>query len=434
VAGRTRGGRDGRDRGDGLIFAGASAERRDAVEHGGRTCATIPAMIGRTLDHRTMRACVLHDARRLDVREVPRPDPGPRDVLLRVSAVGLCGTDFHIVGGEANYNTDDHGRPVPLPRHPQILGHEIAGVVEATGAEVQDLREGDRVAIDQGLNCLSRRRDRLCEYCAAGDSHQCESYGEHGITGLPGGLAEYIAVPAVNAVRVESDLDPVEAALTEPLGCIVHSTDALARAAGARYTLGAAETERRARSVLIFGAGPAGLLFAQYLRKVSGFDGPLYVSEPNAKKRALAADLGAEVIDPGEADLVAVVAEKTKGRRVELVIDASGAGRVFALIPGVLRKQGTVLLYGHGHGGTDLSVLNSVQFLEPTLVSPVGASGGFEADGRPSTYVRALRFIERGTVNVASFITHRYPSLESVPHALTADWQSADYVKGVVSL
>jgi L-iditol 2-dehydrogenase len=92
-----------------------------------------------------------------------------------------------------------------------------------------------------------------------------------------------------------------------------------------------------------------------------------------------------------------------------------------------------VLLYGHGHGGADLSVLNSVQFLEPTLVSPVGASGGFEADGRPSTYVRALRLIERGTVNVAPFITHRYPSLESVPRALTADWHAADYVKGVVS-
>jgi threonine dehydrogenase-like Zn-dependent dehydrogenase len=386
-----------------------------------------------TTDPQTMRACVLHDVRRLEVRDVPRPRAGPRDVLVRVAAVGLCGTDLHIFGGEANYNSDQRGRPIPLARGPQILGHEIVGVVEATGSEVGDLREGDRVAIDQGLNCRSRHRESLCEYCASGDSHQCERYAEHGITGLPGGLAEYLAVPAVNAVKIESDLDPVEAALTEPLGCVVHAADA-ARASGARYSIGAAEHERRVRAILIFGAGPAGLLFTQYLRKVVGFEGPLLVSEPNPNKRALAVSFGADGIDPAAEDLVEVVAERTSGRRAEYVIDASGAGRVFALIPGVLRKQGTVLLYGHGHGGVDLSALNSVQFLEPTLVSPIGASGGFEVDGRPSTYTRALGLLEEGTVLVRPVITHRYTALESVSQALTADYYEPDYVKGVVRL
>jgi threonine dehydrogenase-like Zn-dependent dehydrogenase len=387
-----------------------------------------------TTDPQTMRACVLHDVRRLEVRDVPRPKTGPRDVLVRVAAVGLCGTDLHIFGGEANYNTDERGQPIPLARRPQILGHEVAGVVEATGSAIDDLRQGDRVAIDQGLNCRSRHRRSLCEYCATGDSHQCEHYAEHGITGLPGGLAEYLVVPAVNAVKIESDLDPVEAALTEPLGCVVHASDLVARATGARYSLAADELERRVRAVLIFGAGPAGLLFTQYLRKVVGFEGPLLVSEPNAGKRALAARFGAEGIDPGAADLAEVVAERTSGRRAEIVIDASGAGRVFALIPGVLRKQGTVLLYGHGHGGVDLSALNSVQFLEPTIISPVGASGGFGADGRPSTYTRALGLIEDGTVLVRPIITNRYTALESVSQALTADYYEPDYVKGVVRL
>ena len=86
----------------------------------------------------------------------------------------------------------------------------------------------------------------------------------------------------------------------------------------------------------------------------------------------------------------------TGGRRVEYLIDASGVGSLFREIPGLLRKQATVLLYGHGHAGVDLSVLNNVQFLEPTLVSPVGASGGFLADGRPATYRRALDLIESG--------------------------------------
>jgi threonine dehydrogenase-like Zn-dependent dehydrogenase len=380
----------------------------------------------------TMRACLLRDVKRLDVGDVPRPEAGPRDVLVRVAAVGLCGTDFHIFSGEANYNSDERGQPIPLARQPQILGHEIAGVVEAVGAQVADVREGDRVVVDQGLSCISRRREPVCEYCATGDSHQCAFYREHGITGLPGGLADYIAVPAVNVVGIESELDFAEAALTEPLGCVVHSTDTLARAAGPRYSLRAAAPERRTQTVLIFGAGPAGLLFAQYFRKVARFDGALIVSDPNAAKRALAADMGADAIDPTTVDVVEAVAERTRGRRVELVVDASGAGQVFSLIPSVLRKQGTVLLYGHGHGGVEASVLNSVQFIEPTLLSPVGASGGFEADGRPSTYARALRLIEEKTVRVAPLITHRYRSLESVSQALTTDYYSPTYVKGVV--
>ena len=382
----------------------------------------------------TMRASVLYDVGRMEVRDVPRPRVGPHDVLVRVSAVGLCGTDLHIFSGEANYNTDARGFPIPLAEEPQILGHEITGVVEETGAEVRDLAEGDRVVVDQGINCVSARRAPPCEYCATGDSHQCEFYREHGIVGLPGGLAEYLAVPAVNAVRLDSDLGPAEAALAEPLGCVVHSSDMVARAAGARYAIGASEPERRVRAALVFGAGPAGLLFTQYLRRVVGFDGLLLVSEPNARKRQLAEAFGAETIDPTAVDLVDAVLEKTAGRRVEYLVEASGAGRVFPLIPGVLRKQGTVLLYGHGHGGVDLSVLNSVQFLEPALVSGAGASGGFDADGRPSTYRRALRLVEQGRVKVSPFVTHRYTSLDEVPGALSADYEAPDYVKGVVML
>jgi threonine dehydrogenase-like Zn-dependent dehydrogenase len=381
-----------------------------------------------------MRACVLCDVKRLEVREVPQPTVGPHDVLVRTSAVGLCGTDLHIFGGEANYSSDDRGLPIPLTTEPQILGHEITGVVEEVGREVRDLAVGDRIALDQGRSCVSVRREPRCEYCATGNSHQCEFYGEHGITGLQGGLADFLAIPAINAVRIESDIDPTQAALTEPLGCIVHTSDMASRATGARYALGAAEPERRVRSVLIFGAGPAGLLFVQYLRNVQGFDGLVLVSEPNPRKRALAETFGAEALDPSAVDTIEAVAERTKGRRVEYVIDASGAGKVFSVIPGVLRKQGTAVLYGHGHGGVDLSVLNSVQFLEPTLVSAIGASGGFEENGRPSTYVRALRLIEEGTIDVAPFVTHRYRSLEEVTHALTVDYYSPEYVKGVVTL
>lgn len=382
----------------------------------------------------TMRAAVLVGAGTIELRDVDRPGLRDNEVLIRVEAVGLCGTDLHIFAGHANYHRNANGRVIPLAESPQILGHEIAGVVEETGATVRDLRAGDRVIVDQGRSCPSEGRRPLCEYCATGDSHQCEHYREHGITGPPGGFAEYIAMPAVNAVRLDADLDAAEAALTEPLGCIIHATRLVEQAA-TRYKLrGATTPERRVRAVMIFGAGPAGLIFIQYLRNVIDFDGTLLVSEPIARRRRLAERFGAEPIDPAAVDLAEAVRDRTGGRGVELLIDAAGAGQVFTDIPNLIRKQATVLMYGYGHAGAELSLLNDIKFMEPTLIAPAGASGGFESDGRPTTYVRALRLLETGRVQAAPLITHRYPSLESIPAALSGDHLDPDYVKGVVTL
>ena len=380
-----------------------------------------------------MRAAVLADVGRLEIRDVPAVPPGPGEVLLRVAAVGLCGTDFHIYGGHGNYHTDDAGRPIPLTTAPQILGHELVGIVAERGPGVADLAVGDRVVADQGRNCVSVSRHPLCEYCITGDSHQCAHYAEHGITGLPGALAECITLPAANAITANVDLPIEELALTEPLGCIVHSTDLLLKSA-TRYRLRDPDPAHRVNTVVIFGGGPAGLLFTQYLRSGLGFEGVIVVSDPNPLKRSLAASMGATPVDPMAEDLAAKVLELSGGRRAELVIDASGAGAVFKVMPRLLRKQGTVLLYGHGHVGVDMSALNNLQFLEPTLLSPVGASGGFEPDGRPSTYRRALGLLETGKVTVGAFITHRYRSLDEVPAAFAGAHEALDYVKGVVLL
>jgi L-iditol 2-dehydrogenase len=380
-----------------------------------------------------MKASVLYDVGRLEVRDVPCPAISPYEVLVKTTAVGLCGTDAHIFAGHANYNTNEYGQPISLDVQPQILGHEISGVIEEAGNTVKDLRAGDRVVIDQGLNCVSRRREVLCDYCRSGHSHQCEFYREHGITGLPGGLAEFIAVPAVNAVKITTPIEPAAAALVEPLGCIIHSSNEVAKTR-ARHAINAAGPESRVRSVLICGAGPAGLLFTQYLRNVLGYEGFLIVSDPNEHKRQLAQRFGAnEAIDPSD-DLVEVVREHTGGKGVEYLIEASGSGEVFRVLPGLICKQATVLLYGHGHAGTDLSVLSSILFKEPMLVSSVGASGGFEADGRPASYVRSLGLIEGRQIDVAPMITHQYKSLSDVELALSKEIHSSDYVKGVVLL
>ncbi len=382
----------------------------------------------------TMKASVLCDVQRLEVRDIPRPVISAYEVLIRVTAVGLCGTDVHIFAGHANYNTNEYGQAIPLALQPQILGHEITGVVEQVGSSVSDLREGDRVVVDQGLNCVSRRREVLCEYCRTDNSHQCEFYREHGITGLPGGLAEFIALPAVNAIKINAPLESSTAALVEPLGCIIHSSD-MVGSARARHAVNAASADRRVRRVLICGAGPAGLLFTQYLRNVLSYEGSLFVSDPNERKRELAKRLGAdETIDPSSADLVELVHEHTGGKGVEYLIEASGSGDVFHSMPGLICKQATVLLYGHGHAGTDLSVLSSILFKEPVLVSSVGASGGFESDGRPAVYTRALSLIEQKRIEIAPLITHRYKSFADVEKALSTDIHVEDYVKGVVML
>ncbi len=381
-------------------------------------------------DHTNMRALTVCAPEKMELREIPTPEVRPREILIKSGAVGLCGTDFHIYQGHANYNTDASGRQIPFEERPQILGHEFCGVVVEAGAGVKDLKAGDRVVIDQGLNCLSRAETELCEYCATGNSHQCARYEEHGITGLQGALADFIAVHAINAVKIESDLPLEQAVLTEPLACVTHSCEMVMRTS-ARYTFGG---ERPIRSILVCGAGPAGLLFTQYLRNVIGFDGLLIVTEPSAIRRQLASDYGATVVDPTSVDLIEAVEDLTHGERVNLLIESAGVGQLFKQVPRLLRKQGTMLLYGHGHHGVDLGVMNNIQFIEATFVAPTGASGDFDADGRPSVYRKSLKLISEGKINVSKFITHQYWSLEAVPQAFANDRFGADYIKGVAVL
>src|SRR4030095_7462199 len=243
-------------------------------------------------------------------------------------------------------------------------------------------------------------------------------YREHGITGLPGGLAEYLSIAAVNVVKVTTSIDSSEAALVEPLGCILHSSNVVAKTPS-RHTINGAPKDQRVRTILICGAGPAGLLFVQYLRGVARYDGSLIVADPNVIKRQLAKQFGAsETIDPATSEVPEIVREYTGGKGVEYLIEASGAGEVVALIPQLIRKQATVLFYGHGHAGTDMSVLNNLLFKEPKLVATVGASGCFDEDGRPSVYRRSLKLLEEKKIKVGSMITHRYSSLRDVETAL----------------
>ena len=377
-----------------------------------------------------MKAALLEDVAKMVVQQVADPVVPANEVLIRVQAVGVCGTDLHLFQGHGNYHLDSRGRPIPLSAEPQILGHEFSGEILETGKEVKDLKPGDRVLCDQGRNCVSQARWPRCRYCVSANSHQCEFYAEHGITGLPGAMAEYIAMPAVNCLALPPEMPAEEAALAEPLGCILHSSHWVERAR-ARYTF---DGEEPIHTVLICGAGPAGLLFLQYLRHVRKFDGPILIADLRQKNLSLAQEFGGTPINVAERDLVAAVMELTGGNRVEYLIEACGSARVFGQVPGLLAKQGTLLVYGAGHKGRDISVLDPILFLEPTVVASVGASGGFDADGRPTTYRRALELLAAGKIKVLPFITHRYGALEDVHNAFEHDFQRQDYIKGVLSL
>lgn len=377
-----------------------------------------------------MKAAVLQDVEKMVVRDVPDPQPAAHEVLLQVKAVGVCGTDLHIYRGHGNYNLDHQGRKIPLTEQPQILGHEFSGEVIEVGKEVNDLKPGDRVLCDQGINCVSRGRKPLCSYCATGDSHQCETYGEHGITGLQGALAEYIVMPAANCLALPPGMAPGLGALVEPVGCVLHASQRASQAQ-ARYTL---DGDEPIRNVLICGAGPAGIYFLQYLRNVVQFEGLILVSDLREINLKLVQKFGGTPVNIAKQDLREAVEELTHGEKIHYLIEACGSSLIFEQLPSLIRKQATVLLYGHGHQGRDISVLGNILFLEPVLVAAVGASGGFDPDGRPSTFRRARELVSSDTIQVKPLVTHRYGTLEDVPRAFEQDFQHKDYIKGILTL
>jgi threonine dehydrogenase-like Zn-dependent dehydrogenase len=377
-----------------------------------------------------MKAAVLEDIQKLVIRQVPDPVVGPREAVLRVRSTGICATDFHLFMGFSHYMFDKLGRKISLREHPLILGHEFVGDVVATGTEVSNLRPGDRVVCDQGRNCRSQGRSSLCPYCVSGDSHQCLYYEEHGITGPPGAMADFICVPAVNCVKA-TDTTPSEyLALVEPLECVLHACNRMERAC-ARFSLGGGE---RVRNILICGAGPAGLFFLQFLRQVRKFEGLVLVSDFRESTLERVKQFKGTPLPLTGEDLAERVDELTHGERIHLLIEASGSAAVFEQIPKVLRKRGTVLIFGNGHQGGDFGLLSNILFLEPMLVAACGASGGFDGDGRPQIFRKALELICSGTIQVAPYITNRYESFERVRQAFEEDHRRPEYFKGVLKL
>lgn len=381
-----------------------------------------------------MKAALLVDTGRIEIGDVATPSCDEWSVVIAPRVVGICGSDLHIHDGAMNFNFDADGRPRPLSEAPQILGHEIAGTVVEVGSSVRDLTVGDRVVLDQGINCASRLRGRddWCDHCKAGFSHHCEDYEEHGITGLPGGFAERIVVPAVNAIPIDGDLSFEEAAMTEPLGCVLHSLRLMSGVHGRRgFDRG------DVRSVAISGLGPSGQLFGKAIRGVFGFSGPIVASDPDPGKREIAArSFDAVVVDSREPDALERAVIETLGHEdgVDVLVDACGSPRAWRAFPRVVARRGTAILYGFGRERGGDGTLDALQWRGVEMVATSGASGPIDADGRPGLYREALAHIARGRVRVDDLVTHRHSGLDEVTSALGEAPRESGYLKGVLVL
>ncbi|KAJ5601009.1 hypothetical protein N7510_010543 [Penicillium lagena] len=263
---------------------------------------------------KTMRALQYSKPEHYGLVEVPVPELRENDILIKVKACGVCGTDLHIHEGEF------------IAQFPLIPGHETVGVVAAVGPKVKGFEVGERVVADNSELCGT------CFYCRRGDELFCENFQAHGVT-MNGGFAEYCAYPAGRVFKIKN-LSDVDATLLEPASCAAHGLDKIAPKMGS--------------SVLIFGAGPTGLVLAQMLRQCGGCH--VVVAAPQGLKMELAKDLGAGDVyvelsrqDP-QAQFDKLKAENPYG--FDIVVEATGNVKILEDSINYVRRGGKLVVYG----------------------------------------------------------------------------------------
>jgi L-iditol 2-dehydrogenase len=317
-----------------------------------------------------MKALLLSEYNRLETVDLPMPRPATGEVLLRVEACGICGSDVHGYDGAS-------GRRIP----PIVMGHEAAGTVAAVGPGVTSVREGDRVAPDSTVYC------GRCEYCLRGEVNLCENREVLGVsTGdfrRAGAFAEYVTVPEHILHRLPESLSFNEAAMIEPLAVAVHAADLAQVPQGA--------------TALVVGAGMIGLLTLQALR-VAGCSA-VYIVDIDDSRLELAKQLGATgAINTKTSDLPAV--------QFDVAMEAVGSTPTVKVAIESVRKGGTVVLIGN---------------IAPTVEIPlqIVVSRQLRLQGSAASageYPRCIDLLSRGQINVKPLISVVAPLAEG------ADW------------
>ena len=321
----------------------------------------------------TMKAAVIRlegGEKVLRLEDVPEPVCGDQDVLVRVSYVGVCGSDLH-----AFVDPSDMGRPPGL-----IMGHEPSGEVAAVGVAVKRVTVGDRVTIDPQITCGT------CWPCSQGWISICDNNKKvtGGSRGVQGAMAEFVCVSERQVFPVPANVSLEEAAMIEPLANALHVVNRAEVAPG--------------DVVVVLGAGPIGLCLVQCLRAV-GAD-PVVVSEVAKNRRKIAEDLGAtRVVDPRVEDLTSVVSEVSGGRGADVVIESVGIDATYQQALEIARKRGKVAFFGAIQPTVVLPLL-TILWKELSLIGCTGAN---------TETLTAIDRLAAGQIKLAPILTHRFP-------------------------
>lgn len=312
-----------------------------------------------------MKAVVLQGIGDVEVATVDDPTPGPGEVLVKVKACGICGTDLHIQEGQEGV----------LPVTP---GHEFSGVVVAVGSGVDNVEVGESVCADPNIPC------DVCPFCQDGRVNLCDSYTALGVT-RAGAAAEMVVVPARLCVVVPDGVPLEHYAFAEPLSCALHAMDLVDVVIG--------------QSMLIYGAGTMGLSMMQL--GVKGGAAPVAVVDLNPDKLNLARELGA--------DEVALKADELSEGKWDIVVDATGVAK--AIEDGLkhVRKGGTFLQFGVANLDDEVSI--NPHWIYDEEIRIIGSVCPADA------YRRATQYISSGRFVVEPLISHRV-SLEEYSDAI----------------
>ncbi len=317
-----------------------------------------------------MKALVLEAYNRLRCTDVPDPAPGPTEVLVRVAACGICGSDVHGMDGST-------GRRRP----PVIMGHEAAGTIVAIGDDVSDWHTGDRVTFDSTISC------GRCDFCRQGRVNLCEDRRVLGVSceeyRCDGAMAEYVVVPQRILYRLPEGLSFEAAAMVEPLSVAVHAVERL------RPHLG--------ETAVVVGAGVIGLLAVQALR-AAGCPRVLAVDVDDSRLR-MAERLGAEVgLNAGEAGVRERIHEWSDGG-VDVAVEAVGLSPTVNLAVSAVRKGGALALVGNVAPQVDWP-LQAIVTRELSVYGSCASAGEYPA---------CLDLLADGAVNVEPLISEMVP-------------------------
>lgn len=318
----------------------------------------------------TMKAARLEATATMALRTVEKPVAGPGEILVKVLAAGICGSDRHMFKGEY---------PTAIP---VTLGHEFSGLVEAVGAGVSRFSGGELVTIDPNIACGT------CSACRNARPNLCERLTAIGVT-RDGGFAEYAAVPEAQAFLLPPGLDPVHGAFSEPLACCLHAIDKA--------------KIRTGDSVAILGGGVIGLLMVQ-LAKLEGA-GRIILITRQASRRETALALGAtHALDPSATDTVAEVKALTAGG-VDVAIECAGVPETFQTGLKMTRRGGSFVLFGVAPAGMDVAVTPFDLLISEVDLRPAYLN--------PFTHERAAALVAGGALELDRLVT-RTIGLEDV--------------------